>query len=436
MASETGEGKEETVEVQEPEEVPQTEEKAEDNTVLKKPASKQSKAEAKAKAKAKAIAAKAKAKAKTKEKTKAKTKGKGLAGSKEKKKKKETKETKETQKKEVLKRPAAKGFSMREQLSQLQSGVPHEEKEDQPEGEEEEVKEDDAVVDPENEKRSKGAGGKMSRLLKAGKVPQQIKEIWQKCETREEKTMLVNRLFKKNPETGCWEMQAENPSFKTWLKTSDKSYGKDAQQSFPRAIMLHHYFRGDENAFQHALATGDIMEITKGGKVMYSFECYESGRAKEADQRMDLERGSSKLSVAEHDVVSNVLSNFDWTKFGQEAQPEARTTSKGTLALTNGPQVVLWKNVEPLLTQAKSAHDRVLGSLNKMFAAVANSKDKDTSGKFKLALTTLQTNSQDISNALMFQVWLAFAHSNICKPFLLLMCFQFPTCRRYQAART
>ena len=91
MASETGEGKEETVEVQEPEEVPQTEEKAEDNTVLKKPASKQSKAEAKAKAKA--IAAKAKAKAKTKEKTKAKTKGKGLAGSKEKKKKKETKET-------------------------------------------------------------------------------------------------------------------------------------------------------------------------------------------------------------------------------------------------------------------------------------------------------------------------------------------------------
>ena len=95
MASETGEGKEETVEVQEPEEVPQTEEKAEDNTVLKKPASKQSKAEAKAKAKAKAkaIAAKAKAKAKTKEKTKAKTKGKGLAGSKEKKKKKETKET-------------------------------------------------------------------------------------------------------------------------------------------------------------------------------------------------------------------------------------------------------------------------------------------------------------------------------------------------------
>ena len=76
---------------------------------------------------------------------------------------------------------------MKEQLKQLQSGVPHEETdEDKPEeGEEEEVKEVDQVVEPdESERRSKGAGGKFNRLLKAGKVPQQIKEIWQNCETR------------------------------------------------------------------------------------------------------------------------------------------------------------------------------------------------------------------------------------------------------------
>ena len=82
-----------------------------------------------------------------------------------------------------LKRPASKGLSMKEQLKQLQSGVPHAEKdEDKPEeGEEkeEEIKEEDQAVEPdESEKRSKGAGGKFNRLLKAGKVPQQIKEIW------------------------------------------------------------------------------------------------------------------------------------------------------------------------------------------------------------------------------------------------------------------
>lgn len=111
-----------------------------------------------------------------------------------------------------MKRPAAKGFSVRDQVSQLQAGVPHEktqeEQEHGEEGEEEEVKEKDFFVDPddEGEKRSKAAAGKFNRLWKAGKVPQQIKEIWQNCETRDEKTMLVNRLFKKNPKTGCWEM--------------------------------------------------------------------------------------------------------------------------------------------------------------------------------------------------------------------------------------
>ena len=51
-------------------------------------------------------------------------------------------------------------------------------------------------------------------------------------------------------------MQADNPSFRSWLKTSDKSFGKDAQASFPRAIMLHHYFHGDADAFNQALASG------------------------------------------------------------------------------------------------------------------------------------------------------------------------------------
>jgi hypothetical protein len=64
-------------------------------------------------------------------------------------------------------------------------------------GEEEEVREQDECVDPDgnNEKRSKGSGGKFNRLLKAGKVPAQIKEIWKNSETTEEKTMLVDCLL-------------------------------------------------------------------------------------------------------------------------------------------------------------------------------------------------------------------------------------------------
>eukprot|EP00435_Cladocopium_sp_Y103_P004224 s4228_g1.t1 len=86
---------------------------------------------------------------------------------------------------------------------------------------------------------------------------------------------------------GCWEMQADNPSFRSWLKTSDKGYGKDAQTTFPHAIMLHHSFHCDADAFNQALASGDIAEVNQGGKAMYSFDTYESGRAKESEQRVE-----------------------------------------------------------------------------------------------------------------------------------------------------
>eukprot|EP00435_Cladocopium_sp_Y103_P058144 s240_g20.t1 len=53
-------------------------------------------------------------------------------------------------------------------------------------------------------------------------------------------------------------------------ETFDKSYSKDAQTTFPRAIMLYHYFHGDADAFNQALASGDITEVNQGGKAMYS----------------------------------------------------------------------------------------------------------------------------------------------------------------------
>lgn len=130
-------------------------------------------------------------------------KAKGSAKDKKEKTQKEKKEKKN--KKEdtpaPFKRPAAKGGT-RDQVSKLQSGVPEAKEEvEKVEGEEEkgeeEVREQDECVDPDghNEKRSKGSGGKFNRLLKAGKVPAQIKGIWENFETTEEKNMLVDCLL-------------------------------------------------------------------------------------------------------------------------------------------------------------------------------------------------------------------------------------------------
>ena len=132
-----------------------------------------------------------------------KAKAKGSAKDKKEKTQKEKKE-KRNKKEDTpapFKRPAAKGGT-RDQVSKLQSGVPEakeevEKVEGEEEKEEEEVREQDECVDPDghNEKRSKGSGGKFNRLLKAGKVPAQIKEIWENSETTEEKNMLVDCLL-------------------------------------------------------------------------------------------------------------------------------------------------------------------------------------------------------------------------------------------------
>ena len=117
---------------------------------------------------------------------------------------------------------------------------------------------------------------KFNRLLKAGKVPAQIKEIWKKSETREEKTMLVDCLLQEELQDRLLGNAGRQSQLqKLAEETSDKSFGKDAQTSFPRAIMLHHYFHGDADAFNQALASGDITGVNQGGKVMYRFDTYE-----------------------------------------------------------------------------------------------------------------------------------------------------------------
>ena len=219
----------------------------------------------------------------SKGKPKPKAKAKGSAKDKKEKKQKGKKEKKN--KKEdtpaPFKRPAAKGGT-RDQVSKLQSGVPEakeevEKVEGEEEKEEEEVREQDECVDPDghNEKRSKGAGGSSTGCSKQEKFQHRSRRSAKNMKPRKKKPCWWTAGYKKNSKTGCWEMRRQSQLQKLAEETSDKSFGKDAQTSFPRAIMLHHYFHGDADAFNQALASGDITGVNQGGKVMYRFDTYE-----------------------------------------------------------------------------------------------------------------------------------------------------------------
>ena len=158
-------------------------------------------------------------------KPKPKAKAKGSAKDKKEKKQKEKKE-KRNKKEDTpapFKRPAAKGGT-RDQVSKLQSGVPEAKEEvEKVEGEEEkeeEVREQDECVDPDghNENRSKGAGGSSTGCSKQEKFQHRSRRSGKNLKPRKKKPCRWTACYKKNSKTGCWEMQADNPSFRSWLK--------------------------------------------------------------------------------------------------------------------------------------------------------------------------------------------------------------------------
>eukprot|EP00435_Cladocopium_sp_Y103_P048604 s2974_g14.t1 len=116
----------------------------------------------------------------------------------------------------------------------------------------------DESVDPDgrNEKRSKDAGGKFKKLLKAGKLPAQIKEIWENVKPEERR---------KTPRQAAGKCRQTIPASEAGRRLLTKAMAK-MPRPLSHAIMLHHYFHGDADAFNQALASGDITEVNQGGK--------------------------------------------------------------------------------------------------------------------------------------------------------------------------
>ena len=350
-----------------------------------------------------ASAAKAKAKSKAKAKTSPKKKGKGAV------KEKEEKNEKDSTK--GLKRPASssKQPSFRQQLDKLGEGIEEKEKEEgeQPEEEEQEQDQESQEVDPDEpevERRDRLKSGKFRRMLKAGKVPDQIKQVWDNCGSRSQQTQLLNQLFKKDAKSGQWVMKAESPEFQSFLKTSDKSYGTEAQKTDPRAIMLHHFFHGDQVAFDSALKDGDIYEVQNAGKITYAFDTAEQGRTKSKDNAMTLNRGQIQVSSKEHEQLEDVLEKYDFSVIGNSSIGSgSHQQEKQPLAVKDVERNVKWSLIEKHLVEAKAAQDRLMRDSQKILPAVQKSRDVELVGKFKDMHGQLQQSNQKVSEALLWK---------------------------------
>lgn len=106
-----------------------------------------------------------------------------------------------------------------------------------------EEKEEDGGSDGEvqiamNETRDRQKAQKLAKMEKAGTVPSSVKDALEAASKsdnpRAAKTMLINRLFKK--ENGNFILQPNDPTFKRLLKHLDEKFGKEQNTSFLDSI--------------------------------------------------------------------------------------------------------------------------------------------------------------------------------------------------------
>ena len=277
------------------------------------------------------------------------------------------------------------------------------------EGEEEEGFEDDPETDPEGtSKRNKYVGLKFSTMRKQGRIPDQILRVVDSEPTRAGKTSLLSKLFKKDKH-GNWSMQTNDPAFEMKTTATDTKFGVDQNNSFPRSIMLHHWYGGNEPAFLQALDDGEIfVEQQEGGPALYGFRSNTSGRKKEFNKEMALSSGRVGLTQKEHSSMEKGMQSVavsswgDWTN--KVKGLEDGSSKKTQLALASGSKddvALSFDKIVSTLQEAKQAQEKLLKDVSKVLPTLQKFPDLRT--EYKEACGTLQGNASKLANILTWQ---------------------------------
>lgn len=284
-------------------------------------------------------------------------------------------------------------------LQKWKEGMP-EEMVPQEEGGEEEEKESDPCVEADDEKRNKYIGAKFAKLRKDGKIPASILRVYDNLESRQLKTKMLSKMFKKSS-TGNWMLCQDKPEFQAFMRHRETFFAQEKEKSYPRAIMIHHYFNGNEQAFRAALEDGDISEVKgKNGKIMYSFEQVSQGKSKSSETGANLAAGKFKLSAKGYEAMRIGMGGFNWKQFSLEAG-SGHSKEKAQLALPAPECELKWALVEKTLAEAKECQQKLLKEASKYMTKVQDQPDLKI--KFKEAYGMITNNTNSLQNILIWK---------------------------------
>eukprot|EP00435_Cladocopium_sp_Y103_P057409 s3256_g19.t1 len=305
-------------------------------------------------------------------------------------------------------KPKAKAKTVQEMAAAWQRKRLTPEDDGHAEGEEEEPREEDTVVENE-EHRSYPKARKWARMIKSGQVPEDLQQLYEdgaknSPTPRLFKSQFINKIFQVNSK-GEYVLAPGNPAFETFKRNTETRSSKTAVTGYPWSIMLWKYFQGNEQAMGDAERRGDIFQ--KEG--YYHFKTVASAVEKKVDSSMTLHGGQTNLNKDEYSQMSQFMSTRPWAQFGSggssSSVPQAGITSSKAppKAILDAPVKVTWASVEEDIKEARGAQERLQRDCQRLAAKVFDKKDQDMNETLKKILTQLSKTESMLGQCLIFQ---------------------------------
>lgn len=284
-----------------------------------------------------------------------------------------------------LKRPAA---SINDAISKMHRGVSNSELDPPVEGK---SPDSDEAGEAGRDKSKGQKYAKMKHELPDHVVDLVEKESLKSSSPRDFKTMVINRLYKRN-EAGKLVLNLEDELFSEHKKVYARKYSKEKDVALPESIMRGLYFGNCQKTMDQAKADGDIIPVDCGnGKQFWSFTSFTKGTESGRLEEQDLSQ-KKKVSKDQAKMLSQAFQEIGWSwKYGE----------KDVKAIADGkkiPQPIL-----QLVNQANDSQQKLAKEAMTLIKGWHGNSGDDRLVKLKKGHAVCQQNLAKLSHMKEFQ---------------------------------
>ena len=220
----------------------------------------------------------------------------------------------------------------------------------------------------EGEGRDKSKGQKYQKMK--GQLPEHVVDLIEKesqraSSPREFKTMIINRLYKRNS-AGKLVLNLDDHLFTEHKKVFTKKYSNEKETALPEGIMRGLYFNNSQVAMDQAKKDGDIVAVDVGnGKTFWAFQSYVKGQESGKLEEQTINQ-NKKISKDQHQLLQGAFASVDW---------EWNYVDKDVKALADGNKIP--PAILNIVSQATDSQTKLMKEAMTMIKGWKGDKDSE-----------------------------------------------------------